>query len=298
MNPIRHNVVPLMSSSEITGFHDSATGTVSYIVTDPATKRAAIIDPTLNYEANSGRTSTAAADELLATVRKQGLTVEWILETHVHADHLTAAAYLKTQTGAKVAIGTEIRSVQQTFGALFNVLPSVKPNAGDFDHTFRDGESFSIGNLKASAMHTPGHTPACSAYLIGDALFVGDTIFMPDYGTARCDFPGGDAAMLYRSIQKILALPDTTRIFVGHDYGPNGRPIAWQTTVKAQKESNTQIGGGVPLEAFVAMRTARDKTLALPNLILPAVQVNIRAGRLPDAEANGIAYLKLPLNAF
>lgn len=292
------NSIHSMSSADITAFYDSATGTVSYLVADPATRQAAIIDPVLNYEANSGRTATTSADVILSAARQRGLTIQWILETHVHADHLTAAVHLKQKTRAKVAIGAEVEKVQKTFGQLFNVLSAVPPSAADFDHVFRDGETFSIGTLTAKVMHTPGHTPACLTYLIGDAAFVGDTIFMPDYGTARCDFPGGDAATLYRSIQKILSLPDSTRIFVGHDYGTGGRPIAWQTTIAAEKQANTQVGGNVSLEQFVQMRTARDKTLALPNLILPSVQVNIRGGRLPAPEANGIAYLKMPINAF
>ena len=292
------NSIHSMSSADITAFYDSATGTVSYLVADPATRQAAIIDPVLNYEANSGRTATTSADVILSAARQRGLTIQWILETHVHADHLTAAVHLKQKTRAKVAIGAEVEKVQKTFGQLFNVLSAVPPSAADFDHVFRDGETFSIGTLTAKVMHTPGHTPACLTYLIGDAAFVGDTIFMPDYGTARCDFPGGDAATLYRSIQKILSLPDSTRIFVGHDYGTGRRPIAWQTTVAAEKQANTQVGGNVSLEQFVQMRTARDKTLALPNLILPSVQVNIRGGRLPAPEANGIAYLKMPINAF
>ena len=298
MNFTTHNAAGYMSSSHITPFHDSVTGTMTYIIADPATKRAAIIDPVLNYDASSGRTSTTLADAVLAAVRQQGLTVEWILETHVHADHLTAAAYLKAQTNAKVAIGAEIVVVQKTFGTLFNLLATIKPLAGDFDRTFRDGENFAIGNLPARVIHTPGHTPACVSYLIGDAVFVGDTIFMPDYGTARCDFPGGDAATLFSSTQKILSLPEATRIFVGHDYGPGGRPIAWETTVAAEKKSNIHIGGAVSVEEFVKMRTARDKTLPLPNLILPSVQVNIHAGNMPAKEANGISYLKMPLNAF
>ena len=298
MNFTTHNAAGYMSSAHITPFHDSVTGTMTYIVADPATKRAAIIDPVLNYDASSGRTSTTSADAVLVAVRQQGLTVEWILETHVHADHLTAAAYLKAQTNAKVAIGAEIVVVQKTFGTLFNLLATIKPLAGDFDRTFRDGENFAIGNFPARVIHTPGHTPACVSYLIGNAVFVGDTIFMPDYGTARCDFPGGDAATLFSSTQKILSLPDATRIFVGHDYGPGGRPIAWETTVAAEKKSNIHIGGAVSVEEFVKMRTARDKTLPLPNLILPSVQVNIHAGNMPDKEANGISYLKMPLNAF
>lgn len=287
-----------MPTPDIAAFHDPVTGTVSYIVADPATKAAAIIDPVLNYDGSSGRTQTTSADDMLAAVKSRGLTVTWILETHVHADHLTAAAYLQAQTHAKIGIGAEITRVQKTFGTLFSVLGHVKPNAGDFDHAFKDGETFVIGSLTARVMHTPGHTPACLAYHVGDAVFVGDTIFMPDFGTARCDFPGGDAATLYRSIQKILNLPDATRIFVGHDYGVNGRAVAWETTVAAEKAENIHVGGGATLEKFVAMRTARDKTLALPNLILPSVQVNIRGGKLPAPEANGIAYLKMPINAF
>jgi glyoxylase-like metal-dependent hydrolase (beta-lactamase superfamily II) len=287
-----------MPTPDIAAFHDPVTGTVSYLVADPATKVAAIIDPVLNYEGSSGRTQTTSADAMLAAVKSRGLKVAWILETHVHADHLTAAAYLQTQTKAKIGIGAEITRVQQTFGTIFSVLDYVKPNAGDFDHAFKDGEAFNIGSLTARVIHTPGHTPACLAYHVGDAVFVGDTIFMPDFGTARCDFPGGDAATLYRSIQKILSLPDATRIFVGHDYGVNGRPVAWETTVAAEKDGNIHVGSGATLENFVEMRTARDKTLALPNLILPSVQVNIRGGKLPAPEANGIAYLKMPINAF
>jgi glyoxylase-like metal-dependent hydrolase (beta-lactamase superfamily II) len=287
-----------MQTPDIAAFHDPVTGTVSYLVADPVTKVAAIIDPVLNYDGSSGRTQTTSADALLAAVKARGLTLEWILETHVHADHLTAAAYLQVQTKAKIGIGAEITTVQKTFGTMFSVIGDVKPDAGDFDHAFKDGETFNIGSTTARVIHTPGHTPACLAYHVGDAVFVGDAIFMPDFGTARCDFPGGDAATLYRSIQKILSLPDATRIFVGHDYGVNDRPVAWETTVAAEKAENIHVGNGTTLDEFVAMRTARDKTLALPNLILPSVQVNIRAGRLPAPEANGIAYLKMPINAF
>jgi glyoxylase-like metal-dependent hydrolase (beta-lactamase superfamily II) len=298
MCEIHSNSIRSMSTPDITAFHDPATGTVSYLVADPATKKAAIIDPVLNYEANSGRTSTTSADEVLAAARQRGLTVQWVLETHVHADHLTASAHVKQITGAQSAIGAEIEKVQKAFGQLFNILSSTPISVGDFDKVFRDGESFTIGSLTAKVIHTPGHTPACLTYLIGDAAFVGDTIFMPDYGTARCDFPGGDAAALYQSIQKILSLPDSTRIFVGHDYGTGGREIAWETTVAAEKQANIHVGGGKSIGDFVEMRKARDKTLPLPNLILPSVQVNIRGGRLPTPEANGIAYLKMPINAF
>ncbi|MDX2141937.1 MAG: MBL fold metallo-hydrolase [Rhodospirillaceae bacterium] len=287
----------MTSHPDVTGFFDPATATVTYLVADPATRRAAIIDPVLDYQPNSGRTSTASADAVLAAVRAPGLTVDWILETHVHADHLTAAPHMKKATGAPVGIGAEIVKVQKVFGGMFNNMDSVAADGRDFDRLFRDGDTFAIGGLAARVMHTPGHTPACVTYVIGDAAFVGDTIFMPDYGSARCDFPGGDAATLYRSVQKILSLPETTRIFVGHDYPPNGRAAAWETTVKAEKQGNIHIGGKSEAE-FVAMRTARDKTLSLPNLILPSVQINMRGGKWPPAEANGVSYIKLPLNVF
>lgn len=286
------------SSPEIYAFHETVTGSLTYIVADPATKQAAIIDPVLNYDASSGRTNTSSVDLVLTAVRQHGLTVQWVLETHVHADHLSASVHVKAATGAKVAIGANVTIVQKTFSEIFNVPGTVAPRAGDFDCIFKEGDTFKIGELAARVIHTPGHTPACICYIIGDAVFVGDALFMPDYGTARCDFPGGDAATLYRSIQKILSLPGDTRIFVGHDYGPGGRAIAWESTVKAHKQSNIHIGGGVSEEQFVAMRTARDKTLSLPNLIIPSVQVNMRAGRLPNPEDNGTIYLKIPLNRF
>lgn len=287
-----------MTSPQITAFHETVTGSLSYVIADPATKTAAVVDPVLNYDAASGRTATTSADQILAHVREKGLTVAWILETHVHADHLSAAMHIKAATGAPIGIGEHVRIVQKTFGTMFNVLSSIAPDAGDFDRTFKDGERFRIGNVDVNVLHTPGHTPACISYVVGDAVFVGDALFMPDYGTARCDFPGGDAATLYRSIQRILSLPDTTRIFVGHDYGPEGREIAWESTVAAQKAGNIHIGNGAPEDKYVAMRTARDKTLALPALIIPSVQVNMRAGRLPAAEDNGTTYLKIPLNKF
>jgi glyoxylase-like metal-dependent hydrolase (beta-lactamase superfamily II) len=230
-------------------------------------------------------------------VAARGLKVAWILETHAHADHLTAAPYLKAKLGAPVGIGANIVAVQRHFGGVFNIADTVAPGGRDFDHLFAADETFTIGGLAGRVMATPGHTPACVSYVIGDAAFVGDTMFMPDYGTARCDFPGGDAATLYRSIRRLLALDPATRIFVGHDYAPGGRPFAWETSVRAQNEGNIHVRDGVTEAEFVAMRTARDATLGLPALILPSVQVNIRAGRLPPAEANGVAYLKIPLNA-
>jgi glyoxylase-like metal-dependent hydrolase (beta-lactamase superfamily II) len=287
----------MTSRPAVTGFFDAVTATVTYLVADPATRHAAIIDPVLDYQPNSGRTATTSADAVLTVVRERSLTVDWILETHVHADHLTAAPHLKKATGAPVGIGAEILKVQKVFGGMFHNLDTIAPEGRDFDRLFRDGDTCAIGDLNARVMHTPGHTPACVTYVIGDAAFVGDTIFMPDYGTARCDFPGGDAATLYRSAQKILALPDTARIFVGHDYPPDGRQAMWETTVNAEREGNIHISGKSEAE-FVAMRTARDKTLSLPNLILPAVQINMRGGKFPPAEANGVSYIKLPLNVF
>jgi glyoxylase-like metal-dependent hydrolase (beta-lactamase superfamily II) len=294
---VQRLIAHMSSHPDVTGFFDAATATVTYLVVDSATRRAAIIDPVLDYQPHSGRTSTASADAVLAAVRERDLTVDWILETHVHADHLTAAPHMKMATSAPVGIGAEIVKVQKVFGGMFNNLETVAAEGRDFDRLFRDGDTFNLGGLSARVMHTPGHTPACVTYVIGNAAFVGDTIFMPDYGSARCDFPGGDAATLYRSVQKILSLPDATRIFVGHDYPPNGRAVAWETTVKAEKQGNIHIGGKSEAE-FVAMRTARDKTLSLPNLILPSVQVNMRGGRFPPAEANGVSYIKLPLNVF
>ena len=282
----------------VTGFFDPATSSVSYIVADPETRVCAIIDPVLDYDPSGGRTSTPLADKMLKAIAAAGLRVEWIIDTHVHADHLTAAAYLKRATGAKLAIGAEVGRVQSYFGNLFHLTGDAAPRLSDFDRLFGDGETFKIGNLTATAMHTPGHTPACMAYQVGDGLFVGDTLFMPDYGTARCDFPGGDAAQMYRSIRRLLALPDATRMFVAHDYAPGGREIGWETTVKAQREGNVHVHEGIDEAAYVSMRTARDRTLALPALILPAVQVNIRAGAFPAPEVNGVSYLKIPLDRF
>ncbi len=278
-------------------FHESS-NTFSYVVWDAATLKAAVLDVVLDYDAASGRTGHASADAVIDFVREQGLTVEWVIDTHAHADHLSAAPYARDQLGGKLAIGEHIRDVQQTFGALFNAGSDFSHDGSQFEHLFRDGERYLLGNLEAIAIHTPGHTPACMVHVIGDAAFVGDTLFMPDYGTARCDFPGGDAATLYRSIQKIFALPEATRIFLCHDYKAPGRDqFACETTVAAQRRSNVHVRDGIGEAEFVAMRTARDATLKVPLLLLPAVQVNMRAGQLPPAEDNGMRYLKIPLDA-
>jgi glyoxylase-like metal-dependent hydrolase (beta-lactamase superfamily II) len=282
----------------VQAFFDEATNTVSYLVSDPASGVAAIIDPVLDYDPASARTSTASADDVLAAAAAQGLRIERVLETHAHADHLSAAHYIREQTGAAIGIGSRITEVQKVFGQLFDAT-DVTDDGAVFDHLFADGEGFAIGGLEAEVIHTPGHTPACVSYHIGDAVFVGDTLFMPDYGTARADFPGGDAATLYRSIQRILALPDETRLFVGHDYLPEtGRTgFVWETTVGEQRRGNVHVGGGVSEADFVARRNARDAVLGKPKLILPSLQVNIRAGDLPPPEPSGKRFLKLPVNA-
>lgn len=283
---------------QVKAFFDEATFTVSYVVRDPDSKACAIIDSVLDYDPASGRTSQGSADAVIAYVRAEGLEVVWQLETHAHADHLSAAPYLQAALGGQLAIGEEIVLVQQTFGALFNVGSDFARDGREFDHLFRDGEVFAIGALQAIALHVPGHTPACLAYVIGDAIFVGDTLFMPDYGTARCDFPGGDAATLYRSIQRLLTLPDGTRVFLCHDYkAPERTQFAWETTIGEQRRDNVHVHDGISEAAFVALREARDKTLGMPRLILPSVQVNMRGGHLPDPEDNGLRYLKIPLNA-
>jgi glyoxylase-like metal-dependent hydrolase (beta-lactamase superfamily II) len=287
----------VVTSPRIQSFFDPATFTVSYVVADPATKACAVVDAVLDYDPVSGRTSTRAMDDLIKYVRAESLTVHWILETHAHADHVSAGFVLRKTLGGKIGIGAHIVDVQATFAKIFN-LKDLATDGRQFDHLFADNEDFAIGGLKARAMHTPGHTPACVTYVIGDAAFVGDTMFMPDYGSARADFPGGDARTLYRSVRKILALPENTRIFCCHDYKAPGREeFAWETTVGAQHRGNIHIKDGITEEAFVAMRTARDKTLNMPQLLVPAIQINIRAGELPPAEDNGVAYLKVPLNA-
>ncbi|MCH2394181.1 MBL fold metallo-hydrolase [Oceanibaculum sp.] len=282
----------------VDSFFDEATNTVSHIVADPATGKAAIIDSVLDFDSASGRTDTASADKLIAHIKAKGLTVEWVLETHIHADHLTAAPYLLERLGGSLGVGGAIAQVQRTFGEIFNVGPGFARDGSQFHRLFRDGETFRLGDIEVRAIHTPGHTPACMTYVIGDAAFVGDTLFMPDYGTARCDFPGGDARQLYRSIQKIFALPPETRLFLCHDYKAPGRDeYRWETSVAEERASNIHVHNGVTEEDFVAMRTARDATLSMPRLILPSVQVNMRAGHFPPAEENGVSYLKLPLNA-
>jgi glyoxylase-like metal-dependent hydrolase (beta-lactamase superfamily II) len=256
----------------------------------------AVIDPVLDYEACSGRTGTDFADTLIAHVSARGWTAEWILDTHIHADHLSALAYVKEKLGGRTVIGNYVGTVQETFGTLFNAEKSFATDGSQFDILAREDETLALGGLDIRVIHTPGHTPACVSYLIGDAVFVGDTLFMPDYGTARCDFPGGSAETLYDSISRLLALPDDTRMFVGHDYQPDGRDVAWETTVGAQKAENKHVGRGKSREDFIAMRTERDKTLSLPDLILPSVQVNMRAGAMPPRESNGVHYLKIPIN--
>ena len=281
---------------EVHARYDGATHTISYVVGDPASGACAIIDSVLDFDASSGRTSSTSADELIAVMEQKGWKLEWILETHAHADHLSAAAYIRRAVGGRIGIGEGIIEVQRLFKEVFNLEKEFLPNGGQFDHLFRDGERFQIGNLEAKVLYTPGHTPACCSYVIGDAAFVGDTLFMPDYGTARCDFPGGSARQLFRSIQKILALPDDTRLFLCHDYQPGGREPRWETTVSEQKRCNIHLADGVREEDFVARRLARDATLSIPALILPSVQVNIRAGELPPPEENGTRYLKIPLD--
>ncbi|MEQ8750591.1 MAG: MBL fold metallo-hydrolase [Amphiplicatus sp.] len=283
----------------VTAFFDEPTFTVSYVVVDEASKKAVIIDSVLNFDPASGRTSRDSADAIITFVEKEKLDVEWILETHVHADHLSAAPYLQEKVGGKIAIGSSIAVVQDTFGKIFNAGTEFERDGTQFDALFRDGDVFHVGSIPSRAMHTPGHTPACMTYLIGDAAFVGDTLFMPDYGTARADFPGGDARELYRSIQKIFGLPPSTRLFMCHDYKAPGRDdYRWETTVEEQRRANIHIHEGVSEDEFVAMRTARDKTLSMPRLILPSVQVNMRAGKFPPSEGNGVSYLKLPIDKF
>lgn len=286
------------AKATVKAFFDEETFTVSYVVSDASSQRAAIIDSVLNFDSASGRTSTDSADQILAYVRSESLVVDLILETHVHADHLTAAPYLHAQTAAKVGIGANVTQVQKTFAAIFNVEDRISCDGSQFGTLLNDGERLNVGTLKGRVIHTPGHTPNCMVYLVGDAAFVGDTLFMPDFGTARCDFPGGDARTLYRSIQKIFTLPDETSLFMCHDYKAPGRDeFAWQTTVAEQRSNNIHVHDGVSEDEFVAMREARDATLSMPRLILPAVQVNMCGGQMPPAEANGVSYLKLPINA-
>lgn len=282
----------------VKAFFDEATFTASYAVHDPTTRAAAIIDSVMDYDPAAGRTSFASADAIIAYVEAEKLTVEWLLETHAHADHLSAAPYLQAKLGGKLAIGRDICRVQEVFGKLFNAGTQFERDGSQFDRLFDDGDTFTIGELSATVLHVPGHTPADMAYIIGDAVFAGDTIFMPDFGTARADFPGGDAHQLYRSIRRLLSLPREARLFLCHDYKAPGRDaFAWETTIGAERDANVHVHDGVGEDDFVAMRTARDETLAMPTLLMPAVQVNMRGGRLPEPEDNGTRYLKIPLDA-
>ena len=278
-------------------FFDEPTFTATHVVHDPVSRRAAIIDSVLDFDQAAGRTSHGSADALIAYVREQDLTIEWLLETHAHADHLSDAPYLQQQLGGTLVIGREIVTVQNVFAGVFNEPASFARDGSQFDRLMDDGETFAIGDLAAIALHVPGHTPACLAYVIGDAVFVGDTLFMPDYGSARADFPGGDARTLYRSIRRLMQLPDETRVFLCHDYKAPGRDgYVWETTIGAERTENVHVHDGIGEDAFVTMREARDQTLGMPRLILPSIQVNIRAGHLPEPETNGVSYLKLPLN--
>lgn len=286
------------ASMHIEPFFDPVTGTVSYVLADTDAGQAAVIDPVLDFEPKSGTLTSASSDRIIEYVRRQGWQVQWILETHAHADHLSGAQHIRHHLGGKVAIGAHIRAVQQLFRSVFHFERSFLPDGSQFDHLFEDGETFRVGGLELTALHVPGHTPADMAYRVGDDVFVGDTLFMPDVGTARADFPGGDAATLYRSIQRLLALPAHTRLHMCHDYPPENRAPAWVSTVAEQRSGNIHVHEGVTEAAFVQMRTARDATLAMPTLILPSVQVNVRAGKLPPAQDDGRTYIQLPINAF
>ncbi|MDP2015817.1 MBL fold metallo-hydrolase [Hydrogenophaga sp.] len=289
--------LPTTAQPQVHGLFDPATWTVTYVVHNGPGSDCAVIDSVLDYDPKSGRTQHASADKVIEYVRANDLKVQWILETHAHADHLSAAPYLRAQLGGKIGIGGNITRVQKVFKGVFNLEPGFKQDGSQFDHLFQEGEVIPLGSLAGEVMLVPGHTPACAAYRFGDAVFVGDTLFMPDVGTARCDFPGGDARALYASTRKLLSLPPETRLFMCHDYPPNDRPVAFETTVAEQRAKNIHVHDGVSEDEFVAMRTQRDATLEMPTLILPSVQVNIRAGELPPKEDNGVAYLKIPLNA-
>ena len=287
-----------MSTPDVSGFFDLPTNTISYVVADPATKKCAVIDSLLDFDQASGRTKTDSANKLVEFVRQNNLTCEWIIDTHVHADHLTAAPYIREQLGGKTAIGDKIPIVQHVFGEVFNEGQSFHTDGSQFDHLFKPGESYRVGKIEARALSTPGHTPACMTHLIGDAMFVGDTLFMPDYGTARCDFPGGDAGTLFDSIQMLFDFPDSTRMFLCHDYKAPGRDeFTWETTIGDQRRFNIHVKDGTSRDAFIKMRNERDATLSMPKLILPSVQVNMRAGDMPPPEDNGIRYMKIPINA-
>jgi glyoxylase-like metal-dependent hydrolase (beta-lactamase superfamily II) len=283
---------------DVTPFFDTDSSTISYVVKDPASSGCAVFDSVVNFDYAAARIRYVSADVIIGHIRKRGLTLEWLVETHVHADHLSAAPYIQGALGGKIGIGEQITIVQDTFGKVFNEGTEFRRDGSQFDRLFADGDTYAIGSMTVLALHTPGHTPACMTHVVGDAAFVGDTLFMPDGGTARADFPGGDAGTLYRSIKRVLALPPETRLFMCHDYAPNGRAIRWETTVGDEREHNIHVHDGISEEQFVTMRTARDATLGMPKLILPAIQVNMRGGKLPPAEDDERQYLKIPLNAF
>ncbi len=289
-------MVDLSQQPQITAFFEETTNTVSYVVRDPASSSCALIDAVMDIDYAAGRIAYTSADKMIAFVKDQGLKVEWLIETHVHADHLSAAPYIQRICGGQIGIGEHITIVQETFGKVFNEGTEFQRDGSQFDHLFKDGDEYQIGALKAFAMHTPGHTPACMTHVIGDAAFVGDTLFMPDGGSARADFPGGDSRILYRSIRKVLSLPERMRLFMCHDYGPNGREIRWETTVAEQRAHNIHVRDGISEDEFVAMREARDKTLDMPRLIIPSLQVNMKAGELPAPDPSGKRFLKVPLN--
>ncbi|WP_111638826.1 MBL fold metallo-hydrolase [Marinomonas shanghaiensis] len=288
----------IVTKPEVAAFFDKDSNTFSYVVKDPTSSSCAIVDSVLDFDYASGGTSYKGADSIIEYVTTHKLKVEWLIETHVHADHLSAAPYIQSKVGGKIGIGEQITIVQDTFGKIFNEGTEFKLDGSQFDHLFHDGEHYQVGSMLCTALHTPGHTPACFTHVLGDAVFVGDTLFMPDAGTARADFPGGDAGTLFDSVQKILALPEDHRIFMCHDYCPNGRELEYETTVKAQRALNIHVKKGISKETFVELRETRDKTLAMPRLILPSLQINMRAGHMPEPENNGLSYLKIPLNAF
>ena len=295
MTPIPHDV-DLTVKPEVTAFFDEATHTVSYVVKDPASSACAIFDSVMDFNYAAGRISYESADEIIGFVRDKNLKIEWLIETHAHADHLSAAPYIQGKLGGTIVIGANIKIVQEVFGKIFNEGTEFQRDGSQFDQLFNDGDTYNIGGMKAFAMLTPGHTPACMTHVVGDAAFVGDTLFMPDGGTARADFPGGDARVLYRSIERVLTLPPETRLFMCHDYGPGGRDIKWETKVAEERAHNIHVRDGVTEDEFVKMRTARDETLGLPKLIIPSIQVNIRGGNLPEPDASGKRQLKVPLN--
>ncbi|MEO1121355.1 MAG: MBL fold metallo-hydrolase [Pseudomonadota bacterium] len=290
------DLIDMAVKPDVTGFFDPATNTISYLVKDPGSHACAVIDTVMDIDYAAGRITHQSADEIIAEIERRGLSLEWVIETHVHADHLSAAPYIQEKLGGKIGVGSQITVIQETFGKIFNEGTEFERDGSQFNKLFEDGDIYQIGGMRASVIHTPGHTPACMTHVIGNAAFVGDTLFMPDGGSARADFPGGDAGELYDSIQKVLALPDEMRLFMCHDYGPGGREIQWETTVAEEKANNIHVGGGKTREEFIEFRTKRDAQLAMPKLIIPSLQVNMRAGRLPEADEEGKTFLKVPVN--